>query len=152
MLQDQQFERLGGNQTIQVDVRVIAATHRDLPRLLREGKFREDLYYRLNVIPIHIPALRERKADIAPLIEFLLERFAAKGKGKALSVSPCATSILMDHDWPGNVRELENVLEHAMVCSRGNMIEPNALPDSLRMDWTTLWRKMRRLEIWAPQR
>jgi len=149
----------------------------------------------LSVIPIHIPALRERKADIPPLIEFLLERFAAKGK--ALSVSPRAMSIFMDHDWPGNVRELENVLEHAMVCSRGNMIEPDALPDSLRMGhgghpqavrrshasasplnererlrraleasrWnrglaaarlgiyrTTLWRKMRRLEIRAPQR
>ncbi|OGB94798.1 MAG: hypothetical protein A2Z31_09805 [candidate division NC10 bacterium RBG_16_65_8] len=196
VLQDQQFERLGGNETIQVDVRVIAATHRDLPRLLREGKFREDLYYRLNVIPIHISALRERKADIPLLIEFLLERFAAKGKGKASSVSPRAMSILMDHDWPGNVRELENVLEHAMVCSRGTTIEPDALPDSilmghrghpfgvkrprasassinereqllrgleasrwnrglaaarLGMDRTTLWRKMRRWEITAPQ-
>ena len=131
MLQEQQFERLGGNQTIQVDVRVIAATHRDLPRLMRDGKFREDLYYRLNVIPIHLPALRERKADIPPLVEFLLERLAAKGKGKVLSVSPRAMSVLIDHDWPGNVRELENALEHAMVCSRAGVIEPEALPGSI---------------------
>jgi len=196
VLQEQQFERLGGNETIQVDVRVIAATHRDLPRLMREGTFREDLYYRLNVIPIHLPALRERKADIPLLVEFLLERLAAKGKGKVLSVSPRAMSVLMDYDWPGNVRELENVLEHALVCSRGGAIEPDAFPRSvvgrhtdhaqhpkrsrasvsetddkeallraleasrwnrglaaarLRIDRTTLWRKMRRWSIMVPR-
>jgi two-component system, NtrC family, response regulator HydG len=196
VLQEQQFERLGGNQTIQVDVRVIAATHRDLPSLMREGKFREDLYYRLNVIPIHLPALRERRTDIPLLVEYLLERFAAKGKGRALSVSPRAMSVLMDQDWPGNVRELENAIEHAMVCSRGGVIEPEAFPRSavgrqadhtehakrvralasavderdtllraleasrwnrglaaarLRIDRTTLWRKMRRWSIAAPQ-
>ncbi len=131
VLQEQEFERLGGTQTIKVDVRVIAATHRDLPQMMREGKFREDLYYRLNVIPIHLPPLRERKADIPSLVEFLLDRFAAKGKGKATSVSPRTLAILMDHQWPGNVRELENVLEHAMVCSRTSVIEPDALPRSL---------------------
>ncbi len=131
VLQEQEFERIGGTQTIQVDVRVIAATHRDLRQLMREGKFREDLFYRLNVIPIHIPPLRERKADIPLLVEFLLDRFATKGKGKATTVSPRAMTILMEHDWPGNVRELENVLEHAMVCSRGSLIEPDVLPRSL---------------------
>ncbi len=131
VLQEQQFERLGGNETIQVDVRVIAATHRDLPRLMREGRFREDLYYRLNVIPIHLPALRERKSDVPLLVEFLLERLVAKGKGKVLSLSPRAISVLMEHDWPGNVRELENVLEHAIVCSRGGVIEPDAFPSSI---------------------
>jgi PAS domain S-box-containing protein len=196
VLQEQQFERLGGNESIQVDVRVIAATHRDLPRLMREGKFREDLYYRLNVIPIHLPALRERRADIPLLVEFLLERLVAKGKGKAVSVSPQAMSVLMSHDWPGNVRELENALEHAMVCSRGSVIEPDALPASLhvgpdgsllpskrsrpsvappneketllraleasrwnrglaaarlRVDRTTLWRKMRRWDVVPPR-
>jgi PAS domain S-box-containing protein len=195
VLQEQQFERLGGNQTIQVDVRVIAATHRELPRLMCEGRFREDLYYRLNVIPIHLPALRERKSDIPLLVEYLLERFAAKGKGRAVSVSPRAMSALMDYDWPGNVRELENAMEHAMVCSRGAAIEPEAFPRSvvgrfidlaqrarrshataaaadekdvllraleasrwnrgraaarLRVDRTTLWRKMRRWNIVAP--
>ncbi len=196
-LQEQEFERIGGTQTIKVDVRVIAATHRDLPQLMRGGRFREDLYYRLNVIPVHIPPLRERKADIPLLVEFLLDRFAARGKGKATTLAPRAMSILMDHHWPGNVRELENVLEHAMVCCRGSVIEPDALPRSLltgqaapgshpsrgpdqpvavattlssqretilralessrwnrglaaahlRMDRTTLWRKMRRLGI-----
>ena len=131
VLQEQEFERLGGTQTIKVDVRVIAATHRDLRQWMREGKFREDLFYRLNVIPVHLPPLRERKADIPLLVEFLLDRFAAKGKGKASSVSPRTMAILMDHQWPGNVRELENVLEHAMVCSRGSVIEPESLPRSL---------------------
>ena len=131
VLQEQEFERIGGTQTIQVDVRVIAATHRDLRQLMREGRFREDLFYRLNVIPIHIPPLRERKADIPLLVEFLLDRFATKGKGKTTTISPRTMTILMEHDWPGNVRELENVLEHAMVCSRGSLIEPDALPRSL---------------------
>jgi len=131
VLQEQEFERIGGTQTITVDVRVIAATHRDLPQLMREGRFREDLYYRLNVIPIHIPPLRERKSDIPLLVEHLLSRFAAKGKGKATSVSPRAMTLLMEHQWPGNVRELENALEHAMVCSRGSVIEPEALPRAL---------------------
>ena len=133
LLQEQEFERVGGAETIRVDVRIIAATHRNLQQLMREGKFREDLYYRLNVIPIHLPPLRERKSDIALLVEFLLERFTAKGKGTATSLSPRSMSILMDHGWPGNVRELENVLEHAMVCSRGAVIEPEALPRSLLM-------------------
>ena len=131
VLQEQEFERVGGSQTIHVDVRVIAATHRDLSRLMAEGRFREDLYYRLNVIPIRLPPLRERRSDIPLLVEHLLERFAARGKGKATSVSPRAMAILMEHGWPGNVRELENALEHAMVCSRGSVIEPEALPRAI---------------------
>ena len=131
VLQEQEFERLGSNQTVKVDVRVIAATHRDLSRLMREGKFREDLYYRLNVIPIHLPPLRERRSDIPLLVEFLLERFASKGKGLARTLSPRTMAVLMEHDWPGNIRELENALEHAMVCSRGPVIEPDALPRAL---------------------
>jgi PAS domain S-box-containing protein len=197
VLQEQEFERVGGTETIRIDVRVIAATHRDLPRLMAEGKFREDLYYRLNVIPIHLPALRERHSDIPLLVEHLLDRFASRGKGRATSISPRAMAILMDHHWPGNVREVENVLEHAVVCSRGSVIEPEALPRALLrppeprpeppaglpdagtplgerdqilralessrwnrgraaarlgVDRTTLWRKMRRLEIAPPAR
>jgi transcriptional regulator with PAS, ATPase and Fis domain len=132
-LQEREIRRVGGREDLKVDVRIIAATNKDLEAEVKEGDFREDLYYRLNVIPLFIPPLRERKPDIAPLVEFLLERFAARGKGKATSVSPRTMAILMDHDWPGNVRELENVLEHAMVCSKGAVIEPEALPRSLWM-------------------
>jgi len=131
VLQEQEFERVGGTDTIRVDVRVIAATHRDLRRLMAEGRFREDLYYRLNVIPLHVPALRERRSDVPLLAQHLLDHLAAIGKGRAASISPRAMAILMDHDWPGNVRELENVLEHAVVCSRGCVIEPEALPRAL---------------------
>ncbi len=131
VIQEQEFERLGGSSTIHVDVRVVAATHRDLQKLMREGTFREDLYYRLNVIPIHLPPLRDRKSDLPLLVDHLLDRFASRGKGKAVSVSPRAMAILVDHEWPGNVRELENALEHAVVCSRGAVIEPEALPHAL---------------------
>jgi PAS domain S-box-containing protein len=131
VLQEQEFERVGGTQTLHVDVRVIAATHRDLRQLMAEGRFREDLYYRLNVIPIRVPALRERRSDIPLLVQHLLDHFASIGKGRPASISPPAMAILMDHDWPGNVRELENVLEHAVVCSRGSVVEPEALPRSL---------------------
>ncbi|HBH03003.1 MAG TPA: hypothetical protein DDZ42_13965, partial [Candidatus Rokubacteria bacterium] len=128
---------VGSNQTIRTDVRIIAATHQDLTRLMREGRFREDLYYRLNVIPIHLPGLRDRKSDIPLLVEFLLERFAAKGKGTARTLSPRAMAVLMEHDWPGNIRELENALEHAIVCSRGGVIDVDALPRALALRGAT---------------
>ena len=137
VLQEQEFERVGSNQTIKTDVRIIAATHQDLARLMREGRFREDLYYRLNVIPIHLPALRDRKSDIPLLVEFLLERFAAKGKGTARTLSPRAMAVLMEHDWPGNIRELENALEHAIVCCRGGVIDVDALPRALALRGAT---------------
>jgi DNA-binding NtrC family response regulator len=98
---------------------------------MQEGKFREDLFYRLNVIPIHVPPLRERAEDIPLLVEHVLGRLAAKGKGRGTGLSPRTLAILRRHAWPGNVRELENVLEHAMVCTPGRVIEPEALPESL---------------------
>jgi len=131
VLQEREFERIGSNRTVTVDVRVIAATNRPLRRLMQEGKFREDLFYRLNVIPIHVPPLRERPEDIPLLVEHVLGRLAAKGKGRGTRLSPRTLAILRQHAWPGNVRELENALEHAMVCTPGRVIEPEALPESL---------------------
>jgi PAS domain S-box-containing protein len=131
VLQEHEFERVGSNRTLKVDVRVIAATHRTLRRLMEEGKFREDLFYRLNVIPIHIPPLRERMEDVPLLAEHLLGRLSARGKGRGKHLSPRTLGILLRHAWPGNVRELENVLEHAVVCTDGQVIEPHALPESL---------------------
>jgi PAS domain S-box-containing protein len=131
VLQEHEFERVGSNRTVKVDVRVIAATHRPLRHLMQEGKFREDLFYRLNVIPIHIPPLRERMEDVPLLAEHLLGRLSARGKGRGKHLSPRTLGILLRHTWPGNVRELENVLEHAVVCTEGPVIEPHALPESL---------------------
>ena len=115
-LQEREFERIGDNQTIKVDVRVIAATNSDLARLVAEGTFREDLYYRLNVIPIELPALRERRDDIPLLVTHFLEQFAP---GHAMHVSQSALRALMAYHWPGNVRQLENAVERAVALSAG---------------------------------
>jgi DNA-binding NtrC family response regulator len=118
-LQEREFERVGGTQPIPVDVRVIAATNRELSRAIKEGRFREDLYYRLNVIPIQLPPLRERKEDIAPLANFFLRRFAAETKKTFSGISKEAEMWLLAYDWPGNVRELANVIERAVVLAQG---------------------------------
>jgi len=118
-LQEREFERVGGTQPISVDVRVIAATNRELSRAIKEGRFREDLYYRLNVIPIQLPPLRERKEDIAPLANFFLRRFAAETKKTFSGISKEAEMWLLAYDWPGNVRELANVIERAVVLAQG---------------------------------
>jgi len=116
VIQEQSFERLGGTETVKVDVRIIAATHRDLEGMIREGLFREDLYYRLNVVPIFLPPLRERPEDIPVLIDYFLEKFN-KEYGKAIKFSSGAVKMLLNHDWPGNVRELENLIERIVLLS-----------------------------------
>lgn len=130
VLQHKEITRLGGTETIKVDVRVIAATNRDLEKALEEGKFREDLYYRLNVIPIYIPPLRERKEDIPLLIDHFIKKFSRENKIPWLEISPEALELCMQYDWPGNVRELENAIENAIVLGEGNVILPEHLPFS----------------------
>ncbi len=123
VLQEREFERLGGTRTHKVDVRLVAATNRDLRAALEQGTFREDLYYRLNVVPIDIPPLRERKEDIPELVELFLKRAAAESGKEFSGISPDALKLLMQHHWPGNVRELQNIVERAAALARGPMIE-----------------------------
>jgi DNA-binding NtrC family response regulator len=131
-LQEHEFERVGGTQTIKVDVRVIAATNRNLVEEVKAGRFREDLYYRLNVVTLDMPPLRERKTDIPALSKFFLDRYA-KDNGKAIEgYSPQTLELLMSYDWPGNVRELENAIERAVVLTSTNLVEPRNLPPNVR--------------------
>lgn len=123
VLQEREFERVGGTQPIKVDVRVIAATNRDLVRAIREGKFREDLYYRLNVFPIVLPALRDRVGDVPLLVQFLVARFAARTGVRIESIGKATMERLNAYFWPGNIRELENVLERAVILSNGPTLE-----------------------------
>jgi Nif-specific regulatory protein len=132
VLQEKEFERLGGIETIHVDIRLIAATNKDLEKEVREGRFREDLYYRLNVIPIFLPSLRDRKEDLPLLVQHFLEK-AGKANGKDIKrVSDEAWEYIMNYSWPGNVRELENAIEHAMVMCRGEVIAREHFPLDLR--------------------
>jgi transcriptional regulator with PAS, ATPase and Fis domain len=117
VLQEREFERLGGTKTLKVDVRLIAATNRDLRAALEEGTFREDLYYRLNVVAIDIPPLREHKDDIPALVTFFLEKFSRESETAVHGITPAAMKVLIDHHWPGNVRELQNVIERAVTLS-----------------------------------
>ncbi len=125
VLQEGEFERVGGNETIKVDVRVIAATNRNLEELVETGEFREDLYYRLNVVPIYLPPLRERREDIPVLVEYLIDKIN-KQQGREIQITPEAIRMLMQFDWPGNVRELENCLERsAIMCTDNTIGEPS---------------------------
>ena len=127
-LEEREFERVGGNKTFKVDVRIVAATHRDLKKKLEEGSFREDLYYRLNVIEIHIPPLRSRPGDIPLLVHHFLRKYA-EANGKPLrGVSDEVLALLLGHAWPGNVRELENAIERAVVLSDGPELDPSHFP------------------------
>ena len=123
VLQEREFERLGGTKTLKVDIRMIAATNRDLRAALEEGTFREDLYYRLNVVPIDIPPLREHKEDIADLVNHFLARFAADSEKEIERITPAALDALMEYHWPGNIRQLENSVERAVALSTGPMID-----------------------------
>jgi formate hydrogenlyase transcriptional activator len=122
-VQEQEFERLGSANTIRVNVRMIAATHRDLPALIGEGKFREDLYYRLNVFPISIPALRERREDIPLLVNFFVSKLSREMGRRIKTIPPRTMEALTNHPWRGNVRELENFIERAVILSRGEALE-----------------------------
>jgi two-component system, NtrC family, response regulator AtoC len=121
-LQEKEFERVGSTKPIQVDVRIIAATNRKLVELVKEGRFRDDLYYRLNVVPIALPALRERKEDIPVLVDYFLQRFSKETKKNFTDVTPEAMEKLMSYDWPGNARELANTIERAIVMGQGPQI------------------------------
>jgi DNA-binding NtrC family response regulator len=123
VLQEREFERLGGTKTLKVDVRMIAATNRDLRAALEEGTFREDLYYRLNVVPIDSPPLREHKEDIPELVNHFLARCAAESEKEMERITPAALAVLMGYHWPGNVRQLENMVERAVALSAGPMID-----------------------------
>ncbi len=123
VLQEQQFERLGGTQTIDVDVRVIAATNKDLLDLMNEGQFREDLFYRLNVVTVDLAPLRERGEDIEPLVHFFLRKYAGQINNKVKEVAPPAMKMLKEYHWPGNIRQLQNVIERAVIMCDGTKIE-----------------------------
>ena len=131
VLQDHRFERVGGEETIEVDVRIIAATNKNLTEEMKKGTFREDLYYRLNVIPIFVPPLRERKDDIPLLASYFLQKFSHERGKEVTSFSPEVMEILLAHSWPGNVRELENVTDHAVIIAKQDKILLKDLPQFL---------------------
>ncbi|MBC2716090.1 MAG: sigma 54-interacting transcriptional regulator [Desulfobacteraceae bacterium] len=130
-LQTGKFEKVGGEQTVSVNVRIISATNSDLKKEVKNKNFREDLYYRLNVIPIHLPPLRERNNDIPLLVEYFLKQFSGDGGDKKIVISSEAISLMIDYAWPGNVRQLQNALQYAIVKSSGNFIRPEDLPMEL---------------------
>jgi DNA-binding NtrC family response regulator len=132
VIQEREFMRLGGIENIKVDVRIIAATNVDLQRMMQEGRFREDLYYRLHVITVQLPPLRERKDDIPLLVQHFLEKYGVENNKPGLELSAEALDLLMDYDWPGNVRELENVIERATVLSSGSRIGADLVPENVR--------------------
>jgi DNA-binding NtrC family response regulator len=127
-LEEREFERVGGNKTYRVDVRIVAATHRDLRDKLKEGSFREDLYYRLNVIEIHVPPLRDRAGDIPILVNHFVRKYASENGKQVKGVSDEALTLLLQHPWPGNVRELENAIERGVVLSNEPILGPSHFP------------------------
>jgi transcriptional regulator with PAS, ATPase and Fis domain len=142
VLQSRSFERLGSNKTITVDVRIIAATNRNLKEAIKNGSFREDLYYRLSVVPVYLPPLRERKEDIPGLINHFLSEFKKKGYKAIRAVSSKAMNAFNGYNWPGNIRELENAIEHALVCTKDDYITINSLPFDIKEMWKQQQREL----------
>jgi len=134
VLEDKTFERVGGEETIEVDVRVIAATNRELKSAIENGEFREDLYYRLNVVNMHIPPLRERKEDIPLLMAAFVKEFSEENGKNIEAIEPKARMILYNYSWPGNVRELRNCIESAVVMSKSNIITVDELPPHINTE------------------
>lgn len=132
VLQEQEFQRVGGEENLHVDVRILAATNRNLEDEVKSGRFREDLYYRLNVLSLPVPPLRERLEDILLLARFFLEKFAIKNRRQVTGITPGAMTLLLNHPWPGNVRELENAIERGVILMRGDWLDEESLPLSLR--------------------
>jgi DNA-binding NtrC family response regulator len=132
VIQEREFMRLGGTDTIKVDVRILAASNEDLTKLVREGRFREDLFHRLNVISLHLPPLRDRKEDIPLLIDRFLKQYCEENAKPPRRFTASAMKLLVDYDWPGNVRELENVVERAVVLANQEMIDGDLLPETVR--------------------
>ncbi|MCZ6905208.1 MAG: sigma-54 dependent transcriptional regulator [Acidobacteria bacterium] len=132
VIQEREFMRLGGTETVRVDVRILAATNSDLGKMVEEGKFREDLYYRLNVIAIDLPPLRDRKEDIPLLARHFFTKYGEENQKSGLAFSPEVMKLLMNYGWPGNIRELENLVERSVVLASGSTIGLDLLPDSLR--------------------
>ncbi|KPU27294.1 transcriptional regulator [Caloranaerobacter sp. TR13] len=132
VLQEKEFERVGGAQTIKIDTRIIAATNRDLRKMVEENKFREDLYYRLNVIPLYIPPLRDRKEDIPVLIDYFIEKYSRQMGKRKMRISKKVLDKFIQYDWKGNIRELQNVIERCVILSSGEEIEENILPDEIK--------------------
>ncbi len=132
VIQEREFMRLGGVETIKVDVRIIAATNVDLHRMMDDGRFREDLYYRLHVITVQLPPLRERRDDVPLLVQHFLEKYGEENQKKSLEITPEALDLLLDYDWPGNVRELENVIERAVVLATGPRLDVDLVPEHVR--------------------
>ncbi|MHB8151385.1 MAG: sigma-54 interaction domain-containing protein, partial [Desulfobulbia bacterium] len=128
VLQEHEIQRVGGQETIAVDVRVLAASNRNLEEEVAQGAFREDLYYRLNVVPLHVPPLKERHEDIPPLAEYFVEKFAKKNNRQISGITPRCMALLLNYPWPGNVRELENAIERGIILMRGDYLDEESLP------------------------
>jgi len=132
VIQESEFERVGGLNTIKVNVRLVAATNKDLQKEVKEGRFREDLFYRLNVVPLHLPALRERRSEVEPLLLFFIKKFNEKLQKNVETVDPICMKRLLEYYWPGNIRQLENVIEHAVLMGDGKTISVSDLPRELQ--------------------
>ena len=140
-LQEKKFTPVGSNREVEVNVRIVAATNRNLEEMIKTGQFREDLFYRLNVLPINLPPLRERRNDIEVLAKYFIEKFNQQHSKKITGLAPDAMVILKAHNWPGNIRELENVIEHAFVIESGTELTPDSLPETLSGHTATAGRR-----------